>query len=248
MAQDVVGSYLNAADRAVPGLVEGLYLEGSVALGDFRPHTSDVDFVAVTAQRPDPAAIAALERVHALMRGRPFFDGSYLTWDDLAGNPADAVPGPHSHEGRFHAGWNGHNPVTWHTIARYGVACRGPHPADRVIWADPDVLATWTKDNLDSYWRKWLEHSIRLLHPYAVVWLVTGVTRLHYTLATGDITSKDGAGRYALQTFPERWHRIAHEALRLRRGEGGRSLYLTPLARRRDALAFGHMVINDALK
>ena len=30
-----------------------------------------------------------------------------------------------------------------------------------------------------------------------------GAPRLHYTLATGDITSKTGAGRWALEQFPE---------------------------------------------
>ena len=30
-------TYLALADRHAPGLVEGLYLQGSVALGDYRP-------------------------------------------------------------------------------------------------------------------------------------------------------------------------------------------------------------------
>ncbi|WP_068922721.1 aminoglycoside adenylyltransferase domain-containing protein [Planobispora rosea] len=103
---------------------------------------------------------------------------------------------------------------------------------------------------------------------YGAVWIVTGVTRLHYTLATGDITSKEGAGRYALQTFPARWHRVLDEALRIRRadrarptlpsiaaglaeflppaGREGRSLYPSPRSRRRDVLAFAGTVIADA--
>jgi hypothetical protein len=96
------------------------------------------------------------------------------------------------------------------------------------------------------------------------------VSRLHYTLATGDICSKEGAARYALATFPEWWHRVVNEVLRIRRanqaGPGaatavtaqvreslrlrhtdqGRSLYRTPLARRRDVLAFGDMVVTGA--
>lgn len=48
------------------------------------------------------------------------------------------------------------------------------------------------------------------------MWGVLGVTRLHYTLATGMVTSKAGAGAYALETFPERWHRILREAVDIR--------------------------------
>ena len=59
-----------------------------------------------------------------------------------------------------------------------------------------------------------------------------GVTRLHYTLATGLVTAKTGVGRYALATFPARWHRIARECLRIRRGDRAPSLYPHPVARR----------------
>ena len=277
----MVGAYLEAVDAEAAGLLEGLYLVGSVALGVFRPHTSDIDFVAVTATRPDTAALAVLEQVHTRLRKRwprPFFDGCYLTWGELGQGPAQARPAPHSHDGHFHAhSTSAPDPVTWHTVARHGVACRGAAPTKVDIWADPQALAAWALGNLDSYWRRLLDGASQLhsrwglatLTPYATVWVVTGVSRLHYTLATGEITSKEGAGGYALATFPQRWHRVAREALRIRRGDragpgvasavtarvgetlrlrggGGRSLYWTPLARRRDVLAFGDMVIIDA--
>jgi hypothetical protein len=52
---EVVDTYLGTVEAQAPGLVEGLYLVGSVALGDFRPRTSDIDFVAVTTTPPDPS-------------------------------------------------------------------------------------------------------------------------------------------------------------------------------------------------
>jgi hypothetical protein len=209
---------------------------------------------------------------------RPYFDGGYRTWDDLAGDPAQAGPGAHTHEGRFRPATpeGGHTPVTWHMLAHHGVARRGPQPATLTIHADQSALAAWTVANLDAYWRPWLARCSPLvtprgwfaLSPYAAGWLVTGVSRLQYTLATGGITSEEGAARYALATFPPRWHRCAQEALRIRQadlaGSGvaralaagmtdyvpsrgqPRRLYRTPLARRRDMLAFGDMVIADA--
>lgn len=211
---EVVDAYLRAVDAEAPGLVEGLYLEGSVALGDFRPRTSDIDFVAVTAAVPDEAAVAALDRAHARLRSQrraPFFDGLYTTWDDLRRDPAGAGPRPRVHEGRFHAGDAAPpSPVIWHTLARHGIACRGPEPADLAVWTDGDALAEWVDGNLDRYWRRLLDRASRTTSPwgaamltaYGVVWVVTGISRLHYTLATGEITSKEGAGRYALETFP----------------------------------------------
>ena len=111
-------------------------------------------------------------------------------------------------------------------------------------------------------------------HPFGpgsglAVWVVLGVCRLHYTLTTGAITSKDAAGRYGLTVFAPRWHRVLNESLRIRRRDRARgdvasaaaeliddmrirrrgdagSLYRTPIRRRHDALAFAEMVMADA--
>ncbi len=49
-----------------------------------------------------------------------------------------------------------------------------------------------------------------------MAWVELGVSRLHYTLAAGDITPKAGAGRYAIDTSPAEWHGIVEESLRCR--------------------------------
>ncbi|MFI6172556.1 aminoglycoside adenylyltransferase domain-containing protein [Nocardia sp. NPDC051052] len=115
-------------------------------------------------------------------------------------------------------------------------------------------MVAWQNTNLDEFWAAGLTRAapllskdgLFLLTDYATVWTVTGIARLHYTIATGAITSKDGAGRHALESFPDRWHRIVDEALRLRRNNSRRSLYRSRRARRRDILAFGHTAIADA--
>ena len=176
-----------------------------------------------------------------------------MTWDDLRRDPTLAIPAPSIHGGRFGLGAFALDPVTWHTLAHHGLPLRGPAPTCCAIWADPAVLASWTWGNLDSYWRPWRERSTRLfskaglasLGSWAPAWGVLGVTRLHYTLSTGRITSKEGAGRYALEAFPERWHRVVNECLRIRRGGASPSLYRTPLTRRHEALGYIAMVIDD---
>jgi hypothetical protein len=65
---ETVSAYLDAVDAEAPGLVEGLYLVGSAALDDFRPGDSDLDYLAVTAERPGPAAVAALALAHRRLR------------------------------------------------------------------------------------------------------------------------------------------------------------------------------------
>ncbi|MFI0262289.1 aminoglycoside adenylyltransferase domain-containing protein [Streptomyces sp. NPDC017056] len=257
-------AFLTSADRLCPGLVEGLYLTGSVALGDFRPGRSDVDFVAVTARRLTAADVAALERVHAETRKRyrrPYFDGTHVTWDDLAGGYASCSDAPHTLRGRFHTGSGFEvNPVTWAVLAENAVAVRGPAPGGFAVGVDAAALRDWTLENLGSYWRPWQAArrtslspaGILALHGWATAWGVLGVSRLHYTLATGGITSKGGAGRYALETFGAPWRPVIGEALRLHRSSvvtappGVSPRLRNPPARRRATMDFVAMVVDDA--
>ncbi len=79
---DLVDAYLETIDAEAPGFVRGLYLAGSVALGDIKLHESDIDFVAVSEVRPDAEMVGALQRVHTqlhIRHPRPHFDGVYVT-------------------------------------------------------------------------------------------------------------------------------------------------------------------------
>ncbi|SHF68664.1 hypothetical protein [Streptoalloteichus hindustanus] len=263
--------FLAAADELAPGLVTGFSLVGSVALGDFRPRgagrgplstASDIDFVAVTDHRLEPESpeMRAVAQAHARTVARfprPYFDGMVLTRADVAAGPQDCPDVPCAQQSRFTpAGRSALNPVTFCELARHGIAVRGPQPAELDVWDDQNALRAFTLDNLRTYWRPWWRrntqsHPLALaigLTPWFPVWAVLGVSRLHHLLATGAMTSKTGAGRYAQETFDPRWRRIIDESLFLRtEGAEGRRGYRNPLARRRDTLDFLDAVIDDAL-
>lgn len=141
-------------------------------------------------------------------------------------------------------------------LAWHGVTVRGPRPGEVDLWADRDALRAFTIDNLRTYWRPWWRQK-KGAHPlffalglsaWFPVWAVLGVSRLHHLLATGTMTSKCGAGRYAWEVFDPRWQRIVAESLCLRTdGAEGRRGYRDPLARRRDTLDFLDATIESAL-
>lgn len=218
----VCATYLELADRHAPGLVEGLYVQGSVALGDYRPGVSDIDFVAVTSRTPDAQTVRA---IHAGLRRdhrRPFFDGLYVSWDDLRTDPARTAAGPAVHEWRVDVSSRfERHLVTWHVLAQAGLVVRGPAIADVGVFTDWPALAEATRRNLVEYWRPWLQRRARGvtgLSSWATTWGVLGVTRLRHTLAAGRVTSKTAAAAYALDTYDARWHRVVREALRIRVG------------------------------
>jgi len=236
----ICARYLEIADRWAPGAVEGLYLHGSVALGDYRHGVSDVDFVAVTGQALDPDIARA---IHAeLRRGgrRPFFDGIYLGWRDLRVDPGRAAAGISVHEWSVDPASRAERGlVTWHVLAQGGVAVRGPAVAELGIHTDWLALAESTRRNLVEYWAPWLTRTGRGpvgLSAWATSWGVLGVARLRHTLAAGRVTSKTEAAAFATATYGPRWHRIIREALRIR--VGGAARYRNPWRRRADLVGF----------
>jgi hypothetical protein len=263
-AQTVLRMLFHDLDQRAPGLFPDASIVGSLALDDAQPGKSDIDLVLIC---PDSATnddvMAALGPAMSMIRRdypEPGLDGIVLTPRDLALGPTMIEgPRPVIFEGNVELRNDGSawNPVTWQILRQDGIRWRGRSLSDADLHDDPDLLRTWTRGNLEGYWRPWLARSGRLLSPFGawslrgdfVEWGVLGVTRLHYTIATGQITSKSGAGAYALETFPEYWHLIVREAMDIRRNpERARSLYRRDvLGRRKEARDYIAMVIEDAL-
>jgi hypothetical protein len=252
--RQVCDTYLSLVDEAAPGLVEGLYLHGSLGFGEWYAGRSDVDFVAVTTRRPDRATTALLREVHEHLGEtfpRPSFDGFYATWPDLAA-PSAACPdvacilaGEFAEQGRFDV-----NPVTWHELAWHGATLRGPALDDVEVWTDLAALRSFTHGNLVSYWREEARMLARFpaeaAKPEIVAWFVLGVPRLHHLLATDELTSKDGAGRHAVDAFGEEWRILVAEALAYR-ATGERIGLLPDEELAAQNIAFADLVVREGL-
>jgi hypothetical protein len=277
VARAAADALLARLDRALPGRITGFYVVGSACLGAFRDGRSDVDFVAVASGRLDAGELRRLRTIHRerwasalagdALRGRwPLVcNGCYLGPGDLSRSPLEVTPLAGHVAGRFGIAERGFdvNPVTWHTLAGHGIAIRGPEPGCLGVRIDAAELRAWTLDNLGGYWRRWVERARRpgvstlraLLRPGAATaltrrsaaWGVLGAPRLHYTLATGQIASKEQAGRYALEAFAPDWQPLIQEALAFWRGAPSSPPYRRrPGLRRRAAAGFVAHVIESA--
>jgi hypothetical protein len=252
VVEDVVGRYLELVDAALPGRVDGLYLVGSVAYGDFQPHTSDVDFVALTPSPLTGAEVAALGAVHAALhprKRRPWFDGHYATRADLLTDPRRmTAPLPAAHEGKVRPSTP--SVIEWATFAQGVVTMRGDPPR---VWSVPGAAAEFSRQNVEDYWvGRWLRRqrgtrpvAAISLSAWGVAWGVLGVARMHHTVITDRIVSKSAGGHHALEAFDPRWAPIVREALRIRLRDGSRRRYANPLARRNEALAFQEHVVDE---
>jgi hypothetical protein len=230
-----LGTFLEVADSVHPGLVEGLYVVGSYALGDWIHGASDIDVVVVTAEPATDDDVGSLRTVHALLHERqplPRIEGPYLAWGDFVVEPATGLHRPWVLDERLHHDGDCFeiNPVTWYTLAHYGVVARGPHPSRLGLPTDTEARVRFVIDNLRTYWTTLatdLEHSCAQqtdarFAASSFVWCALGSLRLHHTAFTGDVTSKRGAGLYGLGVAPDEFHPLLHEAIECRAtGEHG---------------------------
>jgi hypothetical protein len=242
---------------AVPdGLVTGLYLRGGLSFGEWVEGHSDIDFTATLARRPTDGDLTALRTAHEAVAAThgdaPYLDGVHVLASDLASPPGECPDRPNVHLGTFSdAGRFDLHAVPWHELARHGVTVTGPRADSLDIWTDDTVLRQVTIDNLDTYWRGQAEDCAadpqRASVPFACEWVVPGVARLHHLLVTGEQTAKSLAARWALEHYPDRFHRVLREALHIREG-GFESQYDHVLERGRDVAAFAAYVVAEGLR
>ncbi|MBB2960977.1 aminoglycoside adenylyltransferase domain-containing protein [Methylobacterium sp. R2-1] len=211
--------------------LRGLYLVGSVALGDFRPGRSDIDFVALLDGPADEAETEALARVHAALAraGGPHFDGLYLPIDAVRHPPEPDAVVPFSVDGQLRTGepCREVNPSIWRCLSRTSRPILGAAPAALNIADDDARLHAYCRANLEAHWRPWLaRHETALAgktpddtcDAAALEWGVLGVSRILCTLATGRIVSKREGGRFVLDHLPEAHQPAVWDALDARDG------------------------------
>jgi hypothetical protein len=103
------------------------------------------------------------------------------------------------------------------------------------------------RHNPNTYWKNFSCKPGRmawLLTDFGIQWAVLGVLRQYYTFREQDISSKTGAGEYALKYLPTRWHRLIREAIHIREHTGV-SVYPSRILRAVEAWAFLRYVIRS---
>jgi hypothetical protein len=247
---ELTGRHLEMLDAALPGRVTGLYLTGSLPLGDFHPHTSDIDGVVVVTE--PVTELDVLREIHGELTGGPAYDVVYLTAAELALPPRRDRPAVFTLDGEFKTAPHGGpvTPVLWAELARRPVVVR-EHPGLEV-YDDDAALRAFTRDNLASYWVPQTGELERHLdglpddapvETWVLTWFVLGVPRLHALLATGEFVSKSAAGHWAARHFP-RWAELCDRCVAARAG----APQSFTVADARAAVALSRAVVADVLR
>jgi len=194
----------------------GFYLGGSLALGDFDPRQSDIDFVAVIVDELPPETIAALEEMHTRLwatgtKWAMKLDGSYVSQQVLRRWTSDHPPCPFIEADSFQITNQGSAVIQRHILRQYGIVVAGPSP--HTLMDPVDDLRNPLWDMLEKWWRPLLDDPAWLNKREKQPFAILSMCRALYTLDHGELASKLVAARWAQQTTGELWRRLIDWAL-----------------------------------
>ena len=193
----------------------GLYLGGSLVLGDFDPQISDIDLVAVLTSEVNDKEFEILEKMHTKLVQE------YKQWDDrieVCYISADALkhiksrtssivnisPGEPFHRMESSKKWL----MNWYLVREKSIALFGPSPTTIIQPISKQEFIQSVKDHAQS-WNKW----VRNMHTRsAQAYSILTMCRALYAYTKGDQTSKRKAASWAQKKLPQ-WTNIIQDAL-----------------------------------
>ncbi|MCI0710372.1 MAG: DUF4111 domain-containing protein [Chloroflexi bacterium] len=207
----------------------GMYLYGSLALGDFDPKTSDIDFIVVTNGDIADDHFLALSEMHKTFEESGSLwsrkiEAAYIPQEALEDSAPSEAKYPQIEKGtslfreHLEPGWA----MQRYVLREHGIVIAGPNPATLMRPVDPadirraiaTITRTWLEQaHHDPSWLDWLRDRD------AQTFVVLTLCRSLYMLEFGTVASKPAAARWAQQILDQRWSAFIERSVASGKGE-----------------------------
>lgn len=218
----LLDEFLQRVTPILTGQLVGFYIDGSLALGDFDPAHSDVDFLVATRDTLQEAVVSELDAMHWTLTNshRPFateLEGSYIPIEALTRYNSDNAIHPNLERGRDERLRLKHHHHDWilhrHIVREHGITIFGSPPAAIIDSVSPAELRDATAGVMRSWWSTpEAAESIRQGHPGYLAYVVQTMCRALYTWEYGMVISKPAACRWALFALEAEWQPLIRRA------------------------------------
>lgn len=219
---------LKSVQAIVGGRFIGMYLDGSLASGDF-DQDSDIDFVVVLDEEVSADLFAALRRMHERIAGMDTvwaiqLEGTYISKQALRRYDPAHGPHPNIERGsgerlkwvRHDDTWNIHRSV----LRECGITLVGPAPQTLVDPVSPAQLKQAMRTILGVWAVKILDEPDQMRSRGYQSYTVLSLCRILYTLQFGAVVSKPTAALWAKQNLDAIWAPLIERAWEGRHNPG----------------------------
>jgi len=216
----VLQELLDEVQAILGGHLVGMYLEGSLANGDF-DEDSDIDFVVVV---DEPVSEQDFSRLYALherfnLRDTQWstnLEGSYISQSALRRHDPRQALHPNMERGygerlkwaQHDEAWSVHRWV----LRERGITLLGPDPKTLVDPIAPDDLRRVMVTTLDGWAAGFLSEPEKLRQSGYQSYVVLSLCRILYTLQFGEIVSKARAAAWARGVLDVKWQALIDQA------------------------------------
>lgn len=210
----MLDALLSGTREILCGNLVAVYLRGSLALGDFDPAASDLDFFAITERRVSDTEFASLAALHTHLDHLP---NRYAA--ELEGPYIDRAAARRFQPGQRHPTIGRGEALSWHehgynwvlerwAVREHGLTLLGPTPKTLIDPVTPDDIRAAVRLRLPDWavWASQPDDDPEWLLPLAhKAYVVETMCRALCTLSTGALSSKPQAVAWALANLPEPW-------------------------------------------
>jgi Nucleotidyltransferase domain. len=254
----IIDKHIEMIEERLPNLLEGYYIYGSLSLGKFHYGSSDIDFIAVINREVNKEELEILKYIHNSINKKyrkTTLDGMYVMEEDIESIGKEENRSLRFNDGKFEGYIRlNRNSIDAYQLRKCGITIIGKEIEEYNLEVNFDILLNEMRNNLNSYWVNWMNGCKKFMSSKYIgsfvslkniEWGVLGISRLYYTFNEKDITSKVGAGEYALSKVPSKWHNIIKESMKLR-NDSKDSYYNSISKRRNDALEYMDYIIKES--
>jgi hypothetical protein len=211
----VLEDLLEGVQTRLNGCLTGLYLHGSLAYGDFNPHSSDIDFLVVTEEVLLDAAFSSLKEMHARLFASEAawaqkLEGAYLPRGQLRRHDLSHALIPWlGEDGHFALERLGSDWILQRWILREkGIVVAGPSLTSLIDPVSPEALKEAVRSSLREWWSPPFSSPQRFEDAAYRVYAILTMCRSLYVLEHGRVASKPQAAEWAMVTLEEPWRTL----------------------------------------
>ena len=215
---EAICSLRDGAKEALGDYFTGMYLYGSLALGDFDPGRSDIDPLIVTSEELPDNIITELKVMHRRLFGCGLgwvkkMSGIYIPLDDLRCYRKNGPKNPMYNRDDFLVDRPG---IDWifhrHVLYKCGVVGEGPPLSDIIDPIPPEQL----REAAFIFLRDWVlltyDNEIFQGEGHQAYFVLT-VCRCLYTFRTGDVTTKPKSAEWVLENVDSKWSDLIRQSM-----------------------------------
>jgi predicted nucleotidyltransferase len=218
---DILQELLESVKSVLGSYFIGMYLEGSLANGDF-DQDSDIDFVVITDDDVSENLFLELKAMHDRIATSDScwaiqLEGSYISQRALRCHDSEHADHPNIERGDGECLKMAYHDEAW-IIHRYilrerGITLFGPDPETLIDPISPNDLRRAMLPILHGWVTQILNDPNEIIsRGYPSSYIVLTLCRILYTLQFGDVVSKPEAARWAKETVSEKWKAFVDRA------------------------------------